>query len=91
MANQPEKKINAGAIQVSVWKNQTQKDGKTSEYKTVSFDRRYKDKQTGEWKSTNSLRVNDIPKAITALTKAYEHLIIKEGNDNAYTEEVIMG
>lgn len=74
----PEKKINAGAIQVSVWKNKAE----SGEYKTVSFDRRYKDKQTGEWKSTNSLRVGDVPKAIAALSKAYEYLIIKEDSFN---------
>jgi hypothetical protein len=41
--------------------------------KTV-FQKRYKG-QDGQWQSTSSLDVNDIPKAILALTKAYDYLI----------------
>ena len=47
------------------------------EFKTVSFDRRYMDKQSGQWKSTNTLRVGDLPKAAMVLQKAYEYLILK--------------
>lgn len=85
--NKPEKRINAGSIQIAVWKNQIIKDGKTAEYKTITFDRRYKDKQTDEWKSTNSLRINDIPKAILALSKIYEYLIIKNENENIHINQ----
>lgn len=69
---QPEKKFNAGAISVSVWKNQT-KD-KDREFFTISFDRKYKD-QDGTWKNSNSLRLNDLPKATFALQQAYEYLL----------------
>ncbi len=86
--NRPEKRINAGAVQVSVWKNQIIKDGKTSEYKTVSFDRRYKDKE-GEWKSTNSLRISDIPKAVAVLNRVYNYLIIKEESPQIEEERIM--
>ena len=46
-------------------------------YATVSFERRYKDKN-GEWKGTNSLNPNDLPKAAMLLMKAYEHLVLTE-------------
>jgi len=39
--------------------------------------RNYKDKE-GRWAKANSFRVNDIPKAIVALQKAYENLTVKE-------------
>jgi len=70
----PIKKFSAGGIQVAIWENEG-KDGRT--FNSVSFDRRYKDDKD-EWKSTNSLKTNDIPKAIIALQKSYEYLVLKE-------------
>ena len=76
--NVPERKFRAGAISVTVWKNKGKSEqGDEVEYSTVSIDRNYKDKE-GAWQSTNSLRVNDLPRAAVALQKAYEHLVLKE-------------
>ncbi len=76
--NMPEKKLRAGPISVTVWKNQGKgRNGQDVAYFSVSLDRNYKDKE-GNWKSTNSLRVNDLPKASLLLNKAYEHLVIKD-------------
>lgn len=81
--NPPEKKFRAGAIAATVWSNETVRDGKKISYKTISFERSYKDKDN-EWKQTNSLRTTDIPKAVLVLTKAYEYLAL-----NADEEEDI--
>ena len=75
--NMPEIKFRAGAISATVWKNQTERDGKVVEYRTVSFDRNYQDKN-GEWNKTNSLRVNDLPRASLVLQKAYEYIALKD-------------
>ena len=40
----------------------------------VPLEVRYRDK-AGQWKGTNSLALNEIPKAILALQKAYEYLM----------------
>ena len=74
--NAPEKKFRAGAISATVWNNQTQKDGKDVNYSTISFERGYKDRE-GNWKSTSSLRVADIPRAVVVLNKAYEYIVMK--------------
>jgi len=71
--NKPEKKFRAGAVAATVWKNAAAEGS----YRTVSFERTYKDKQ-GAWKTTNSLRVNDLPKAALVLQKAYEYLAISD-------------
>lgn len=69
----PIAKFSAGSIQVSVWQNET-KEGNA--FHSVSIQKNYK---VGEqWKSTNSMKLNEIPKAILALQKAYEHLALKE-------------
>lgn len=75
--NTPEKTFRAGAISATVWNNMTEKNGETVTYNTVTFERSYKD-DSGAWKTTNSLRTNDLPKAALVLQKAYEHLALAE-------------
>ncbi len=89
--NLPEKKYSAGAISATIWRNEGKsKDGEASEYFSVGFDRKYKDKE-GNWKTTSSLRVADLPKAVAVLNLAYQYLVVKDGSaQNTYTEEVIM-
>jgi len=71
--NRPEKKFRAGAVSITVWKNQTEK----GEYSSIQIDKSYKDKE-GKWQKTGSLNTNDLPKAITGLTEAYKYLLLKE-------------
>jgi hypothetical protein len=85
-ANLPEKKYRAGAICATVWKNHSEKNGKDFEYRTVSFERNFQNDK-GEWNSTSSLRVNDLPKAVLVLQKAYEYASLK---DNTVEEELII-
>ncbi len=76
--NIPEKKFSTGGLTATIWENQGKsKTGEEVSYKTVSFQRRYMDKN-GEWQSTSTLRTNDLPKASLVLQKAYEYLVMKE-------------
>ncbi|MFH1589990.1 MAG: hypothetical protein ABIB43_05470 [archaeon] len=76
--NSPEQKFRAGPIVATIWSNTNKsKTGEEIAYKTVSFERAYKDKND-EWQSTSSLRTNDLPKAILVLTKAYESMVLSE-------------
>ena len=76
--NMPEKKFSTGGLTATVWENQGKnKEGLDVSYRTVSFQRRYMDKN-GEWQSTNTLRINDLPKASLVLQKAFEYLVMKE-------------
>jgi len=76
--NLPEKKFRAGAISATVWLNKGQPiNGEPTEYRSISIERNYTNKE-GKWQSTNSLRVNDLPKAGVVLSKAYEFLVFKE-------------
>ena len=83
IGNIPEKKFSTGVLNATVWENQGKnKEGLDVSYKTVTFQRRYKDKN-GEWQSTSTLRINDLPKASLILQKAYEYLVMKELQDAA--------
>ena len=90
--NQPEKKFRAGGVAATVWLNQGQNPkGEASEYRTISLERSYKDKKTDTWKSTNSFRVNDLPKAALVITEAYKYLALSNNADAGnIIEEVIM-
>lgn len=81
--NIPEKKFRAGPISATVWRNMTEKGS----YASVQLSRSYKD-ASNAWKSTGSLRVNDLPKATVVLNKAYEYLVLKDyGTEKAYETE----
>lgn len=75
--NLPEAKFKAGGIAATVWKNAGVRDGQAVEYRTISIDRKYLGKNK-EWQSTNSMRINDLPKAVVVLQRAYEYLVLKE-------------
>ncbi|MBN1386785.1 hypothetical protein JW968_07510 [Candidatus Woesearchaeota archaeon] len=83
--NTPEKKFRAGAITATVWKNGAERDGKAVSYFSVGIDRNYKDRN-GKWQTTNSMRINDLPKAALVLTKAYEYLMLREQESMQYTD-----
>jgi|TARA_Y100000294_G_C8474020_1_gene303969 hypothetical protein len=83
IGNMPEKKFSTGSLSATVWQNQGKsKEGDPVSYRTVSFQRRYKD-TNGDWKSTSTLRINDLPKASLVLQKAYEFIVMKDMQDAA--------
>ena len=76
--NIPEKKFSTGVVSATVWQNQGKgRNGEPIGYRTVSLQRRYKDKN-GMWQTANSFRVNDLPKATLVLQKAYEYIVLRE-------------
>ena len=91
--NVPEKKFSTGVITATVWQNQGKsRNGEVIGYRTVSLQRRYKDKN-GAWQTANSYRVNDLPKAALVLQKAYEFLVLREvqeSNAVDYVDEDII-
>lgn len=74
---QPEKKLRAGAISATVWKNtQVGKEGKAYDSYSISLNRSYKD-PSGSWKHATSFRVADLPKARLLIDKVYEEFSMK--------------
>jgi len=53
----------------------------------VVIEVRYKDKQD-QWNGTNSLSLNDLPKAIQALQKAFEYLMEHKEPEQAENPEI---
>lgn len=77
----PEISFKIGAVRACVFRNAVAQNGKMVSLPKVVLEVRYKDK-TGQWNGTNSLSLNDIPKAILALQKAFEYLTQHKGPQN---------
>jgi hypothetical protein len=73
----PEQKFRAGGVSATIWLNSRVEEGKKISFRTVSFEKNYKDKE-GNWQTTSSLRVSDLPKARLVLDKAHEFIVLKE-------------
>jgi hypothetical protein len=69
----PEKVFRSGSCFASVYVNEIIKDGTVRQVRTVNFAKRSLYKE-GNWKSTTSLSVNDLPKAVLVLQKAFDYL-----------------
>ena len=76
--NIPVKSLSAGNIFLTIWENEGKNDkGVNYSFLTLGLERRYKDDQ-GEWKGTNSFRVNDVPRIQMLCNKAFEFATLKE-------------
>jgi len=78
--NKPIKKFKAGGVSATIWKNTNKVNGKDVEFQTIAIDRSYTDKDK-KWRTTSSMRINDLPKVELVARKAYEYLTLKE-DDN---------
>lgn len=64
-----------GAVSASVFENEVQRaDGSCFRLQRVVLQKCYRD-GSGQFKTANSLDVNDLPRAILALQKAFEHCL----------------
>lgn len=78
VGNYPKKKFRAGPISATIWENKGKdQQGVPNTYNTISLERVYQDK-SGNWKSTNSFRLSDLPKAHAVLQRVYNDLVVKE-------------
>ncbi|MBI5757311.1 MAG: hypothetical protein HZA46_02190 [Planctomycetales bacterium] len=73
--NHPEKKIspvNSG-LSVAIWLNTVTTDDGPRRFRTITVaPKRYRDRNTGEWKDSGSYTPSDLPALVFALQKAIE-------------------
>ena len=84
--SQPDIIFKHGACNAAVFTKEVTKGDRTFTSRTVSFQKRYRDKQ-GEWQSTSYLDVNDLPKAMLVLNKAFDYCTSNGYNQDAEVEE----
>ncbi len=72
----PEKKFKVGACSASIFVNEIETGVGIISVKNVSLQKTFKNKE-GDFQSNSTFKINDIPKAILALKKAYEYLVLE--------------
>lgn len=70
---QPDIVFKHGRCSAAVFSKEISRGEKTFQAKSVSFQKRYLDKN-GEWQTSSYLDVNDLPKAVLVLQKAFDYL-----------------
>lgn len=74
--NRPVVRFQFGNVSSATFVNTAQRnDGTTFQVRRTVLQKVYRDPSTGEFRNTQSLDANDLPKAILALQKAFEHCL----------------
>lgn len=80
--NRPEVRFQFGNVSCSTFVNTVERnDGSKFQVRRAVLQKAYRDSNTGEFRNTNSLDVVDVPKAILALQKTYEHCLTVQQTD----------
>ncbi len=58
--NLPVESFRVGNVSLSIFENESTHDGRSQKYYRARIDKRYRDNQSGEWKSTNSYSVDEL-------------------------------
>lgn len=77
----PEQSFRVGGVQASVFKNEfANEDGSTRTSYSVNLHRRFRDRQSGEWKSNSNFRLAELPQAEAALKLAFAYVAEREAS-----------
>lgn len=85
--NRPEARFSFGGCTASVFVNQVKRtDGSSFAVRKVVLQRTYVDSE-GDYQATNSLGVNDLPKAVLSLQRAFEHCVSVKADGGGQEEQ----
>jgi len=76
----PGKVFRIGPVSASVFVNEVKTDNGKREIRNVKLQRRYRDDSDGEWKSSSSFGLADLPQALVVLEMALKHVAEKEAD-----------
>ena len=68
-----------GSIELSIWKNESCKDGQTVIRHSVKVEKQYKNGE--EWQKTDYFFPDELPKLKSLLQKAYDFIMVKESQE----------
>lgn len=82
-SNKPEFVVRDGAISASTWRN----PGKHGDVFSTKIERAYKDKETGEWQTTNTFFGTDLLKVSRVAEESYQQEVMLK-NERSVTPEL---
>jgi hypothetical protein len=78
ITNNPIKTFSCGAVKAAIWLNCLEKNGTLVEIHSIRINKSYKDKGDNEWKRTDNLAAEDLPKVAVVATEAYKFIRMRE-------------
>ena len=83
----PIKVFRCGPVKAAVWLKTLTRDGQKIQVHSVSLQKSYRDKDSGEWKNTDRLYLDDLPRAAMVLTEAWRHYGVSTNEPRAQSDE----
>ena len=78
-SNRPYKEFTLRGLNLAIWRNEVrQTNGRLTTRYNITLNKRYKDKETGEWKDTQTYFPEDLPLLRAMLDKASEETLLTE-------------
>ena len=79
----PFKTFRAGKMSVALWRNEVEQEDRIYVQYSLRIQKRYRDKQTNEWKTAEYLYPTDLPHLIICAQTAFESIALTEVDNNA--------
>ena len=68
--SKPIQKFRSGTVSCAVWENSIEKDGKKSTLQNITFQRSYRNSETGHWQNTDSFTPQSLGNLLITVLKA---------------------
>ena len=81
--DRPAKEFRSRNLKVAIWERQTEQDGQTVVQHSLSTQKRYRDRQSGEWKDSGTLFPEDALRLARLLERAYDWIEVREAEPAA--------
>ena len=69
-------------VRAAIWKREVEQNGRTVIRYSIKVEKQYRDKQTGEWKSTTNFFPEDLPKLRLVASEAYRFVTLRTSEDD---------
>jgi hypothetical protein len=81
--NKPVQEFQAGTMKAAIWEREQERDGRTFTTHNITLQKRYFDRQSGEWREGSSYFPEDLPKLRLLVDKAFEYVTIRTAPESA--------
>lgn len=75
--SKPEKMFRLGSVRAHVFLN----DSQSGPFRTVQVQRRYRDEQSGEWRSSDSFTAHHAASALVVLQRAVAYILEQDADE----------
>lgn len=78
----PYKTLRSGKMSIALWQNEITQQGGSFTQHSARIQKRYRDKKTGDWQTTEYLYRQDLADLIVCAQKAFELISLTETDNN---------